>query len=161
MLLNGSPSKWIKCRQGLRQGDPLSLALFILVTDVLSRILKQAGLKGIIEGISTKLTFSNLRSQDFDDDTLLFCASKKESVIAIKAILLGFEQASGLHNNFQKSSIISMNMEDNEVKLLTTLLNCKRSSFSFIYVGLPLSDRKLPKHCWLPLIKRTTSRLAA
>ena len=86
----------------MRQRDPFSPALFILVTDVLSRILKQAGLKGIIEGIGTKLAFSNLRSLHFADDTLLFCAGKKESIIAIKAILLGLNKPLDYASIFKK-----------------------------------------------------------
>lgn len=70
--------------------------------DVLSRIVKQVGLKGIIEGIGTILAFFNLRSLKLTHP-LLLCAGKKESVIAIKAILLGFERASGLSINFQNS----------------------------------------------------------
>jgi hypothetical protein len=42
ILLNGVPGCWIRCRNGLRQGDPLSPYLFIIVADVLQRLIRKA-----------------------------------------------------------------------------------------------------------------------
>jgi hypothetical protein len=41
VLLNGIPGKWINCKRGLRQGDPLSPYLFLIVADVLQQMIKQ------------------------------------------------------------------------------------------------------------------------
>jgi retron-type reverse transcriptase len=39
VLLNGVPGKSIKCKRGVRQGDPLSPLLFIMVPDLLQTII--------------------------------------------------------------------------------------------------------------------------
>ena len=41
VLVNGCPGPWITCRRGLRQGDPMSPYLFLLVADVLQALIKK------------------------------------------------------------------------------------------------------------------------
>jgi hypothetical protein len=43
VLLNGIPGKWIKLMRGPRQGDPLSPYLFLLMADVLQRLVQRDG----------------------------------------------------------------------------------------------------------------------
>ena len=54
ILLNGSPGERIHHQRGLRQGDPLSPMLFILVMDVLCHLIKKAAdenmLQHLLEG---------------------------------------------------------------------------------------------------------------
>ena len=44
VLVNGCPGPWMDCRRGLRQGDPMSPYLFILVADVLQVLIRHSGL---------------------------------------------------------------------------------------------------------------------
>jgi hypothetical protein len=48
ILLNGIPGKWIDIKRGLRQGDPLSPLLFIVVVDVLQKAIQQAANEGLL-----------------------------------------------------------------------------------------------------------------
>ena len=48
MLVNGSPTGFFGSSRGLRQGDLLSLLLFLLIMEVLSRILKKIEDGGLI-----------------------------------------------------------------------------------------------------------------
>ena len=50
ILVNGNAKSWVKASKGLRQEDPLSLFLFTLVTDVLSRLMIRAEEIGLTEG---------------------------------------------------------------------------------------------------------------
>lgn len=49
-LINGSPSGFVGAHRGIRQADPLSPFLFILVTEGLSNMIKTANTCGWIKG---------------------------------------------------------------------------------------------------------------
>lgn len=46
ILLNGTPGRWFQCHRGLRQADPISPYLFIIVAGVLQRLIQQASANG-------------------------------------------------------------------------------------------------------------------
>jgi hypothetical protein len=48
VLMNGVPGNPISHRQGLRQGDPLSPMMFILVMDVLGHMISKAADEGLL-----------------------------------------------------------------------------------------------------------------
>ena len=51
ILFNGSPCKPFRMARGLRQGDPLSPFLFVVVAEVLNRMLMQASSMGLFQGL--------------------------------------------------------------------------------------------------------------
>uniref|UniRef100_A0A2N9HB87 Reverse transcriptase domain-containing protein n=1 Tax=Fagus sylvatica TaxID=28930 RepID=A0A2N9HB87_FAGSY len=50
VLVNGSPTSFFDSSRGLRQGDPLSPLLFLLIMEVLSRMLRRSVERGFIRG---------------------------------------------------------------------------------------------------------------
>nr|XP_025616746.1 uncharacterized protein LOC112709059 [Arachis hypogaea] len=109
ILINGSPSKPFKMERGLRQGDPLSPCLFVLVVDVLNRMIEEAVRNRRISPLLVgrdKIVLSYLQ---FADDTILFCPPEEETVRNYKRLLRCFEMMSGLSINFEKSNLIPVN----------------------------------------------------
>ncbi|XP_015951299.1 uncharacterized protein LOC107476066 [Arachis duranensis] len=72
VLINGSPSKPFKMERGLRQGDPLSPFLFVLVVDVLHRMVGEAVRNGRIFSLLVGRDNIELSHLQFADDTILF-----------------------------------------------------------------------------------------
>ena len=81
VLVNGSLIGFLGSSRGLRQGDPLSPLLFLLVMEVLSRILKKTEDSGLLRGFhvgpinSIGVGISYLL---FADNTILFCDASRE-----------------------------------------------------------------------------------
>lgn len=52
VLINGGPSLFLKAFRGLRQGDPLSLLLFVIVMEVLSDLLVKVKDLKLLRGVT-------------------------------------------------------------------------------------------------------------
>jgi hypothetical protein len=86
VLVNGSPEGYFNSSRGLRQGDPLSPLLFLLVMEVLSRMLKKVESEGLIQGFSAGgNSNSGLRNSHllYADDTILFCDANMTQLLYV------------------------------------------------------------------------------
>jgi len=72
----------------------------------------------------------------FADDTLFLCEDSFSNVVTLKAILRGFELASGLKINFHKSKLAGINVHRNSILCYTKTLNCAQMAVPFKYLGL-------------------------
>ena len=70
VLLNGIPGNSIVHQRGLRQGDPLSPMLFILVMDVLGHMVSKAANEGLLQPLSRRVL--QHRIPLYADDVVLF-----------------------------------------------------------------------------------------
>ena len=155
VLLNGCPGPWISCARGLRQGDPMSPYLFLLVADVLQSLIKREQVirHPAVDGAPCAVL-------QYADDTLLVLRGELEGVKRLKQVLDTFSQATGLCINFHKSVMVPMHMEEQVVHQCVAELGCKQEGFPQTYLGLPLSSTKLRLSAFAPLIAKADKYLA-
>ncbi|CAN1133422.1 LINE-1 reverse transcriptase homolog [Linum perenne] len=104
VLINGSPFGYFSAKSGVRQGDPLSPSLFVIVMECLHCLLRRAGDAGILSyhPCCKKLKIHHLC---FADDLLLFSNGSLRGLKAIMDILESFYLLTGLQVNPFKSEI--------------------------------------------------------
>jgi len=150
VMLNGVPGRWITCRRGLRQGDPLSPFLFIIVADVLQRLIRQAAHNGELRHpVDDSFPCPVLQ---YADDTLILTKGDVHSMQVLKKILDNFSLATGLDINFHKSTFVPLNVDTHTAAAMADVLGCSLSSFPQTYLGLPLSPHKLRVSDYQPLL---------
>lgn len=95
---------FIKSQHGLRQGDPLSPALFILVGEYSSRGLNELFASSPKLYFDTKkgLTVSHLA---YVDDLIVFTKENKEGLRKVMTFFKHYESCTGQKMNMEKSNV--------------------------------------------------------
>ena len=102
IILNGTPGRRICHARGLRQGDPLSPLLFVLVMEVLNALLHLADEQELLGKLHPRI---GERIFLYADDVAIFSSTEKQDLTLIRIILGIFGCASGLRMNPNKCHI--------------------------------------------------------
>lgn len=105
ILVNGEPKGLIKPTRGIRQGDPLSLFLFLKCTEGLHSLISKAGIDVSIKGFSLCRSNPRLTHLLFADDSLLFCRANIHDCQKVLEILATYEGVLGQQINRRKTSL--------------------------------------------------------
>ena len=159
IIINGSPSKPFHMQRGLHQGDPLSPFLFILVVEILNKLLKRAAKSGVIEGISVGSQNVCLTHLQFTDDAILFCPDCRDVLLNFRRILDCYGMILGLRINYEKSAIIPLNCDVSWVNRMKLELDCAVLSLPVKYFGIPLGANPKRVETWQPIISKIKKRL--
>jgi len=154
---NGDPGEKIEYKRGLRQGDPLSPMLFILVMDVLGFMIRKATEEGLLQPLARRAL--QHRISIYADDVVIFLRPSTDDINITMDILNLFGRASGLKTNMEKSSVLPIQCQEEDRHLIHSLLPCQLLDFPCKYLGVHLSLHKLTKAQVQPIIDRISDQL--
>ncbi|KAK9992947.1 hypothetical protein SO802_022650 [Lithocarpus litseifolius] len=155
VLVNGSPVGFFGRSRGLRQGDPLSPLLFLLIIEVLSRILKKTKDSGLIWGFHVGPINSNgirISHLLFTNDTILFCDASKEQLLSIRLALSCFQAFTNLNVHVGKSKVVPIG-EVSNLHTLANILQCRVDSSPMKYLGMPFDTPSKIASIWTPILE--------
>ena len=162
VLINGSPAGFFGSTRGLRQGDPLSPLLFLLVMEILSKMLKKVEDSGFLRGFPvSRSNVDELRISHllFTDDTMVMCDADPEQLMYLRLVMTCFEATTGLRVNLAKSEIVPVGEVVN-IWVLADILCCRIGSLPMSYLGMPLGSSFKSTSIWNPIIEKMERRLA-
>jgi exonuclease III len=161
LLINGVPSKPFSPSRGIRQGDPLSPFLFIIMAEGLSRSIQAALRNNLLTGLPLHGLSPPISHSQFVDDTLLMGSPTAREANALSEILQLFSDASGLECNKDKSQVFFFNTPLPIQLHISEILGFTRSSLPSKYLGLPLIDNALKNSSWEHLLSSFSKRLSS
>uniref|UniRef100_A0A2N9IZ60 Reverse transcriptase domain-containing protein n=1 Tax=Fagus sylvatica TaxID=28930 RepID=A0A2N9IZ60_FAGSY len=138
VLINGEPKGYFHPSRGLRQGDPISLYLFLFCAEGLHALLSRAAVSRQLQGLSISRGGPKLTHLFFADDSVLFCRATLMECNTIMEILRKYERASGQQINQDKTTLFfsasTTDITQEEIKHALQLPVIKHYE---TYLGLP------------------------
>eukprot|EP00253_Pinus_taeda_P026720 PITA_26720 len=159
ILVNGFPSRPFKPSRGIRQGDPLSPFLFVIMAEGLGRHIKQALLSHHLKGISIHHSPASSHQQ-FVDDTMLYGYPSVQEASHLKSLLNDFSAASGTQVNCSKSQIFFFHTPPVVKSAVSRILGFRTASLPSTYLGAPLTASALKQPAWRILLEKLESKLS-
>ncbi|GKU94200.1 hypothetical protein SLEP1_g7726 [Rubroshorea leprosula] len=154
------PTKEFEMGKGLRQGDPLSPFLFLMIAEGLQGLVKRAVNEEMLHGIEIGKKGLSVSLLQFADDTIIMGRADAENIRMVKDILIWFELMSGLRINFSKSSVFGYNVSEKWLKGAASMLHCRVGRAPFLYLGLPVDGRFGSKKLWELVVNKFRAKLA-
>jgi hypothetical protein len=156
--INGQHSEVLKAKMGLRQGDPISPLLFVLIMEYLHRCLQNLH-KNPNFNFHPKCEKLQITNICFADDLIMFTRGDEASIKLMMGEFQKFSDSTGLKANPAKCKVYFGGVPALEQKKIVTATSFSVGTIPFKYLGVPLSSRKLTIHQCRPLIDKIVVKI--
>ncbi|GJU90933.1 RNA-directed DNA polymerase, eukaryota [Tanacetum coccineum] len=159
VLVNGSPTLEFQFHKGLKQGDPISPFLFILIMETLHLTFKRVLNAGLYKGISLNDSFT-ISHLFYADDVVFIGEWNNNNIQTLLSVLRCFYLASGLKINLHKSKLMGIGVSSNVVAAAASLIGCSILTAPFNYLGVKVGSNMSRINSWDDVISKVSSRLS-
>ncbi|GJV89187.1 RNA-directed DNA polymerase, eukaryota, reverse transcriptase zinc-binding domain protein [Tanacetum coccineum] len=159
IFVNGSPTKEFQFHKGLKQGDPLSPFLFILIMESLHLSFQNVVNAGMFKGVSigSNLHLSHLF---YADDVVFLGQWSNSNISTIIKVLKCFFCASGLSINMHKSKLMGITVDDDIVNQAAHSIGCLQLKSPFSYLGSRIGGSMSRINSWDDIVNKLLARLS-
>ena len=141
IAFNGGLIRFFNGKKGIRQGDPMSSHLFVLVMDILAKSLDKGVLDGLFQ-LHPKCLVLEITHLSFVDDVLIFFDGSADSIKGILGILDEFKKGSGLGINKQKTALLIDGGDFQRTRQLVEHFGVLQGALPVRYLGVPLMAQR-------------------
>ncbi|KAG7595360.1 Reverse transcriptase domain [Arabidopsis thaliana x Arabidopsis arenosa] len=156
--VNGALAGYFRSSRGLRQGCSLSPYLFVIVMDVLSKMLDKAAEKQLF-GYHPRCKNLGITHLSFADDLMVLSDGKVHSVEGIIGVFDEFAKHSGLKISLEKSTLYLAGMSSSSTQQLSEKYPFDIGRLPVRYLGLPLVTKRFATADYAPLIEQIRQRI--
>jgi hypothetical protein len=156
--INGNHTTVMKANRGLRQGDPISPLLFVIMMEYLNTCFQklQKNHNFNFHAKCEKLSLTNLC---FADDILLFSRGDAGSVSIMMETFEKFSKSTGLKVKPSKCCIFFGDVDQCTHDDIKRITHFEEAKLPFRYLGIPMTSKKLAIHHYMGLIDKIVGRI--
>ncbi|KAL5551912.1 hypothetical protein UlMin_002088 [Ulmus minor] len=137
-ILNGQVQGALTPSRGIRQGDPLSLYLFVICARGFSELLIDFERKKLFKGVKIAPSCPSITHLFFADDSLIFCREKRADCFQLRQCLVLYEKVAGQSINFDKSALsFSPNTGEMDREEICAMFGVTQVEGHDMYLGVP------------------------
>ncbi|GKA33082.1 RNA-directed DNA polymerase, eukaryota [Tanacetum coccineum] len=159
IIINGSPTEEFQFGKGLKQGDPLSPFLFLLVMETLHISFQRVVDEGMYQGIKVG-GLINLSHMFYADDAVFVGEWSESNISSLIHVLDCFHKVSGLKINMSKSKLMGIEVEAGKVSRAAVKLGCLVLKAPFLYLGSYVGGDMHRLQSWEDIVDRVRRRLS-
>lgn len=159
VLVNGSPQGFSSTTSGIRQSDPLSPFLFVVMAEALGQLINRCKEDGRWKGIKVAHGVEAVTHTQFANDTLLMGEASVREARTICNTLDKYCTVSSQAVNWHKSEFYCFNTHGDIQREISRVLGIKMGRLPGKFLGIPLFEGACRLSLWNKLVENCISKM--